>query len=218
VNASVPGKATDPALAEQLTRLEDSAMRLRRPRLTIRLIMFVILVLGLLLGGGIYAHRLARRSAHYRQVAKAHAAEEQGLRRLIAAQEQVLVAQKEVAAGCSRSAEQFCDRDPWFGDERLRKKTLDFYVEQARWWEWQLGRTARHIENMNAVAAHYSMLKKKYERAAAYPWETLPPDPPEPTPLPYPPAPKSEPDPSPAPRRLDKRQWFLTLSDAHPTR
>lgn len=57
------------------------------------------------------------------------------------------------------------------------RQDLDYYaVWQPRGPEPSPARLAR----MKAMAAYYGMMRKKYERAARYPWLPIEPDPPPP--------------------------------------
>ncbi len=168
-------------------------MRLPRLRWTIRLMMFLILMVALLLVGKIWANRMAKRGAYYRQIAKKHAAREQEFLRFIPMLEQSLAGEKWLAAWSSRRAQEYSEPDPWFGDENRRKRDRARWLDRARQDEWEIAASLGQIEHYRAMAAHHASLTRKYEHAAAYPWQTVPPDPPEPTAPAVPPEPANPP-------------------------
>jgi hypothetical protein len=187
-------------------------MRLRRPRLTIRLLMWLILVVAILLGGGVWGIRLIKRGAHFRQIAEQQATLEQDYRKLVPMLEWSLSLDKRMAARLAQWTGWYADADPWFGNEELRKHNLALGLHEVRRAEWQIGRSVRRLEHYRAIADHHASLKKKYERAATHPWETVPPDPPE-LPAPAdPPEPKLAPAHPPADQRRQlPPDRFLTM-------
>jgi hypothetical protein len=100
-----------------------------------------------------------RRWRGYRQRAASHADQEQEFRLLSLAAEQAADEARESGAPDRRS-----DGD----DEPEDRATLS-----ARW----AGRAA----DLRALASYHEFLKRKYERAAARPWLSVPPDPPPPS-------------------------------------
>ncbi len=187
-------------------------MRWRQPRLTIRLVMLAILVIGLLLGVGIYARRLSQRSAHYRRVASRHASIEQVQRGLITSEESMVRLWRNYAATWAEVARH---------NSTLEQALDQFFPglsrdnrNRAAEIEWDLQQSLRRLDYYRAESEHSAALKRKYEHAASHPWEHVPPDPPEPAP----PEPLPKPAPLPAPRPVEQPRWYLTRIDAHPTR
>jgi hypothetical protein len=187
-------------------------MRLRRPRMTIRLLMLLTLIVALLLGGGVWGIRLVKRAAYFRRIAGRQAALEQDYRKLIPMLERSVSFDKEMAARLASWAGWYAEPDPWFGNEELRKRNLASSLHKFRHAEWQIGRSVRQLKHYRAIADHHASLKKKYERAATRPWETVPPDAAEPPALADPPEPKMAPaDPPADPRRQLPPDRFLTM-------
>ena len=114
-------------------------MRWRRPRLTIRVVMFVILVIGLLLGGGIYARRLARRSAQYRRIASGHASIEEVHLGLITSEESMVRLWRNRAAFWAEVARHNSTLDPALDeffpglsrDNRNRAAEIEWDLQQS---------------------------------------------------------------------------------------
>jgi hypothetical protein len=187
-------------------------MRFHRPRLTIRFLMSLTLIVALLLGGGMWGGRLIKRGAYYRQIARQQATLEQGYRELIPTLERSLSFEQEMASRLARWAGWHADPDPWFGNEEHRKRNLAISLHRVRRTEWQIGVYVRRIEHLRAVADHHASLRTKYEHAATHPWKTVPPDQPEPPAPADPPEPKMAPSVPPAdPRRQLPPSRILTI-------
>jgi hypothetical protein len=164
--------------------------------MTIRLLMWLTLTVGLLLGVGVWGVRLIKRGAHFRQIAKQQASLDQNYRKVVPILESCVSSDKRMAALAAHWVERFADPDPRFGNQALRRRNLAISLHNVRRAAWQIEVSGRRLGHFRAIADHYASLRKKYERAATRPWEKVPPDPPEP------PAPADPPEPKPAPRTL----------------
>ncbi len=174
--------------------------------------MFVILLIGLLLGSGIYARRLSQRSAHYRRATSNHTSIEKLCRMQVTGEESLVRTWRNTTAYWANIARNSSNLDQSL-DQLFPGLSRDNWSRFAR-YERQLQQSLRQLEHSRAVAEHYAVAERKYEHAASHPWENVPPDPSEPAP----PEPLPKPHPPPTPSSVEQPRWLLTLVDAHPRR
>jgi hypothetical protein len=132
-------------------------MRKLRHGFTIRQMMVVVAVTGVLLGGWLEAARLIRVATTRRREAASHAASEALVRKFATSSSQQ-------AQELLQSAEQWRSSNPRFAQEVKRSASIAW--DQA--------------ERYNRNADYWAMLHKKYDRAARLPWSSIEPDPPPP--------------------------------------
>jgi hypothetical protein len=136
-------------------------MRLPRLQLTLRWMMVVVALVAVAMGAtlwGLKMRRLARSYALRASMSKQFETECRGFEA------------DTVKTGQGVDELRRLRRDPAsvFSDEldETEKQLASKVWEDAAYWR--------------RIAAHYASLKRKYERAARYPWVTIQPDPPEP--------------------------------------
>jgi hypothetical protein len=136
-------------------------MRLPRLQLTLRWMMVIVALVALAMGAtlwGLKMRRLARFHALRASMSKLFETECRGYEA------------DTVKTGRGVDELRRLRRDPAsvFSDEldETEKELASKVWEDAAYWR--------------RIAAHYASLKRKYERAARYPWVTIQPDPPEP--------------------------------------
>ena len=135
-----------------------------RVRFTVRRFMVAVAIVALVLGGITEAVRLRRLAVGYRLAAREHDSREQSS--LLEAKLQDLIAEGH-RTYASEIRERFESRRIW-NEPGARK--------QAMLGEWASDDAAFYRRQ----AAYHAGLKRRYERAASRPWESLTPDPPPP--------------------------------------
>jgi hypothetical protein len=151
--------------ANETIELMEVLPIMRRPRLrfTIRKLMIVVLVASL----GSWSVKLWLLSRDYARRAKAHEAAERQYR---AVRELFLAATRSYAQDAANSSALLASSEaPFLGSEELATKSRDLAAS--------LLATAREPARK---MAYYGALKRKYQRAARYPWLSVAPDPPAP--------------------------------------
>jgi hypothetical protein len=204
-------------------------MRQTRPRFTIRRLMIVVAIAALLLSAGIGGHGLVRRSRHFHQRAADYAKSENAFLALAQLSERGVVLMQDQAKRLSLY--QSLLRHVSVSDRRLHpevevedgiarlRNEIQKMVEQSQ------DRNQRNVESFlrnapffRSLASYHAQMKRKYQRAASRPWETVPPDPPPPAmppePAEPPPSP-ARPDPTPTPKQREhavEPRPFFTLA------
>lgn len=144
-------------------------MRLLRVRFTIRTLLIVVAISGTLLGVGIGAARLKRRSDYCRSRAIDFATKESLFAKHVKELEAMAAEQEHV--------------DKRYSDQAKRQSGLErLYLVGARrlLFERQTDRTQKNIERCKQIVSHFAMMKMKYQVATSRPWRSVPPDPPGP--------------------------------------
>jgi hypothetical protein len=134
-------------------------MRRPRMRFTVRRMMVVVAAFGVVLGGWLEVSRLARVSTARRRDAASYAASEALARKF--ARQSSRFAQE--LLGVARSS-----RPSAVQSDFSQRLELEASIAEES--------AARSQRN----ADHWAMMKKKYERAARFPWSSVGPDPPPP--------------------------------------
>ena len=154
--------------------IEGSMMRLSRPRFTIRRIMILVAIVGVALGGTILAARLKRRAELFQTQATFFGSLEKFYQRSrdlhLKSLESALEFQKKTAE-LMRETEQI---RPGASDliDQL-KSELGIKDDRAESLE-------ETIELERKQISYFSLMRRKYQRAASRPWEPVTPDPPLP--------------------------------------
>ncbi len=170
---------------------ESPAMSLPRVRLTIRRMMILVAVVAVILGGGFGVFPLKRQRDHYLERAALHALKDAAHQEMavfyrdgfVARDSRLLVREQHLARSKRWMGERRSSPglSPEVRDRMVRSwaenesRNDEIFVEVQR--EASLYRRKR--ESSRHSAAYHASLKQKYFRAAALPWETVPPDPPE---------------------------------------
>jgi hypothetical protein len=149
----------------QAIELTEVLSTMRRPRLrfTIRKLMIAVLVASL----GFWSVKLWLLSRDYARRAKAYEAAETQYRSVRGL---FLAVTSSYAQDAANSSAMLASSEaPFLGSEELAKRSRDLAAS--------LLANAREPERK---MAYYGALKRKYQRAARYPWLSVAPDPPEP--------------------------------------
>jgi hypothetical protein len=153
-------------------------MRLPRPRFTIRLIMIIVAIAAVCLSGGIGAVKLVRRAKHFRQRATFHANLEQIAKSGLALSE-VRLADSKMLAERNAYLEKSIRNIPGSSEGSPSMNNLSRQISEQ--FESSIKLETDWIARQRALYGYHARQKLKYEYAAAHPWESVPPDPPEPS-------------------------------------
>jgi hypothetical protein len=142
-------------------RAEDQAMRLPRMRFTVRSVMFAIAVVAIAISGVLWGRKMRRLSGEFARAATANKQLESQCREfeghwrsMLGPFEELARSKPDIPPG---SVAEF---------QKNQQQMLDIVRKNAVRWA--------------QVADHHAALKRKYERAARYPWLSVDPDPPRP--------------------------------------
>jgi hypothetical protein len=142
---------------------EAAVMKPTRPRISVRTLMLVVGLAGLIVFGLLTAMRVGPRARRFQSLAL------QWRVRAEANQEHLALCRNKVA-GCVRAANRLSSGGyNIYQAEELERRNADTWL----WWR----ENQAHTEEMIAYGA---MMESKYERAARYPWLAVVPDPPVP--------------------------------------
>ena len=202
-------------------------MQLTRPRFTIRLLMILVAIVGMLLGAGIGAVGLVRRARHFRQTVSDHANLEKSYLVLVNLKEREVVFKQEQLKHLSLYGNWLRDLGPSHRrlhpdveDDiaRLGEQVEDMVKQNKKRIERAIQSGLREAQFIRSLATFHARMKQKYQRATSHPWETVPPDPPLPSLPPEPPESPAQPDPPPRePERRIEPRPLLTIAPGHPT-
>lgn len=131
--------------------------------------MIVVAVVALLTGGGVGAWRLNRLSTYYRQRAIDAANNEARSNRDVAVERYFIRRTEEIIAAYDNALLY-----------RLFGKRIDFEHKIIQMHKEEIKSLAASRDSYLARANYNAELKRKYDRAAHYPWLPVEPDPPEP--------------------------------------
>jgi hypothetical protein len=159
------------------------------PRFRIRTLMIAVAVVGVTLVIAPEASRLWRLSGLYRNRASDFASSEKQVRG-IARRFEALAQKALVQAKTYRSGRVPDDEDPdtkkTLQDFREAMKTMDATSAEdpldvgAGLMDEAVEQYTEEVKNCDMAATYFGNMRRKYERAARYPWLSVPPDPPQP--------------------------------------
>jgi tetratricopeptide (TPR) repeat protein len=147
---------------------------MRRPKVTVRRMMFVIAALALVLGGSIEGIRLKRKRDEYLKIAATHAQFEAGNRQMQLSSVEMVQSTESFSEQMKALQRSFPGRSPRFAEmEKIQSKFAEDQKAIAT-------RERQEAAKYASLAEYHGALKGKYLRAGARPWISVEPDPPPP--------------------------------------
>jgi hypothetical protein len=137
-------------------------MRLPRLRFTIRWMMVVVAIVALALGSTLWGLKM-RRLAHFYAVRASMS-------------KQLETKHRGLEARVTREIQEIEKLQQEIGEPRPVTDEPSFASISAK----QMRRVLEAVAHTKKLADHHATLRRKYERAARYPWLNIEPDPPEP--------------------------------------